>query len=160
MACCGAAAEAADAGIPVTDTELAGATLVDSHCHLKSTSRAAGGPAVFAMSTSEDDWPREIAGVYGIGVHPFFADAVKIGWEQRLREALAARPGCLVGEFPSPLLPEASSKRGSWTENLLFTAAGSEYYLSFGARDAWRAGNWAIERQATKCHGPCQEPLI
>ena len=106
MACCGGAA---GPGISVTDGELAGATLVDSHCHLKSA--CVGGPAVFPMATNEEDWttwphehddPAGTAVVYGIGVHPWWADAVKSGWEQRLREALTARPGCLVGEPPHP----------------------------------------------------------
>ena len=74
-------------------------------------SACVGGPAVFPMATNEEDWttwphehddPAGSAVVYGIGVHPWWADAVKSGWEQRLREALTARPGCLVGEPPHP----------------------------------------------------------
>ena len=69
------------------------------------------------MATNEEDWttwphehddPAGSAVVYGIGVHPWWADAVKSGWEQRLREALTARPGCLVGEPPLLLHPSPS----------------------------------------------------
>ena len=89
----------------------------DVHCHLQDhrltpfepvwhAMRRAGVAMAVTNATSEQDWeavanlaqrhPAEILPAWG--VHPWFADRVVPGWEERLERRLASRPRGQVGE--------------------------------------------------------------
>jgi TatD DNase family protein len=90
----------------------------DSHNHLQSPKlgkpaseliaqmREAGITGCVANATREADWEavealaREFHGFVfaAYGIHPWYADTVAAGWEERLREKLSADPTASVGE--------------------------------------------------------------
>ena len=91
----------------------------DYHCHLYepifdadrdeviARARAVGVTRFCCDAAKESDWPLienlvcrygEQAIRPGFGVHPWFADAVAPGWQNRLREKLRQRPGAVVAE--------------------------------------------------------------
>jgi TatD DNase family protein len=92
--------------------------LFDSHNHLQSARfgkpvgglvaemRAAGITGCVANATREADWDavaalaREFPGYIfpAYGIHPWYAGTAAEGWEERLRERLAADPNATVGE--------------------------------------------------------------
>ena len=92
--------------------------LFDSHNHLQSGKfgrpvgelvaemQSAGITGCVANATREDDWDavaalaREFPGTVfpAYGIHPWFADTAAEGWEERLRERLAADPLASIGE--------------------------------------------------------------
>ena len=92
--------------------------LFDSHNHLQSAKfgtppgelvasmRAAGVSGCVVNATRESDWDAVAALAGGFpgyvfpayGIHPWYADTVAYGWEERLRERLAADPKATVGE--------------------------------------------------------------
>ena len=91
----------------------------DSHNHLQShrfgkepealvrEMKAAGISGCVVNATRESDWEAvaELAGTYpgfvfpAYGIHPWFADTAKEGWEERLRERLELDPAATVGEI-------------------------------------------------------------
>lgn len=92
--------------------------LFDSHNHLQSprfgktvaeliaTMRAVGIKGCVVNATQERDWEavRKLANDFpdfvrpAYGVHPWFADTVKEGWQDRLRRILSEDPKATVGE--------------------------------------------------------------
>lgn len=93
--------------------------LFDSHNHLQSARfgkpvgdliaemKGVGVSGCVVNATLECDWEavREIANTYSdfvrpaYGVHPWFADTMREGWDLRLRELLVADPRASVGEI-------------------------------------------------------------
>jgi TatD DNase family protein len=93
--------------------------LFDSHNHLQSGKfglapralieqmREVGVSGCVVNATREEDWKavRNIAREFpnfvrpAYGVHPWFADTVKTGWQERLREMLNDDPSASVGEI-------------------------------------------------------------
>ncbi len=93
--------------------------LFDSHNHLQSGKfgekagdlivemKTAGISGCIVNATREEDWDavRSIAQDFrefvrpAYGVHPWFADTVKTGWQKRLREILSHDPSASVGEI-------------------------------------------------------------
>ena len=83
--------------------------LFDTHCHCVAPDEASRVRSLCVVSTSEDDWlateasgtarcSRHVDCRVAYGVHPWWAAAVRPGWEQRLRARLLASPSALVGE--------------------------------------------------------------
>jgi len=86
--------------------------LVDTHCHAgslkswKADAELSGiSSRLFVMATHELDWftTLQVCERYGhtpaIGVHPWFAHNLSLGWRERLREVLEANTSALVGEI-------------------------------------------------------------
>ena len=73
--------------------------LFDTHCHCLAPDEASRVRSLCVVSTSEDDWlateasgtarcSRHVDCRVAYGVHPWWAAAVRPGWEQRLRARL------------------------------------------------------------------------
>lgn len=90
---------------------------IDSHVHLLDRrfdenreivllrAQEAGVAKLFCNATCEDDWQKilELAAHFPsivpfLGIHPWFSDRIKSGWEKRLEDLLAIT-GCGIGEI-------------------------------------------------------------
>jgi len=134
--------------------------LFDAHCHLQDPklmeqlpgvaerARSAGVGGFACCATEEADWPAvarlaaeqpEIVPAFGI--HPWYMGACAPGWQDRLRERLAAVPSAGVGEIG---LDHAIRERNDELQMRVFfeqlnVAVELERPVSLHCRQAWGA---------------------
>lgn len=134
--------------------------LFDAHCHLQdeklaadaegvmTRARAAGVEGMLCCATEEKDWgaveevSRRFEGVIpAFGVHPWYMGSRTAGWQERLRERLAAMPAAGVGEIglDHAIRERCDEEQMSVFVDLMNLAGELQRPVSIHCRQAWGA---------------------